>query len=137
MLNRRMMFLAALFAGCLAFVGCGPSAVSVEGKVTNGTQGYSPSADGELSISLQAADGKGSAYTGKAEEDGSFKIKAPDGGGVPTGKYAVTVVKYPKSAEKDKKGSMPMPSNMKVPEEWEVNSGSKSFTIDVTKLKSK
>ena len=135
MFNPRTMFLAALFTGCLAFVGCGPSTVSVEGKVTNGTQGYSPSADGELSISLQAADGKGSAYTGKAEEDGSFKIKAPDGGGVPTGKYAVTVVKYPKSAEKDKKGSMP--SNMKVPEEWEVNSGSKSFTIDVTKLKSK
>lgn len=109
--------------------GCGGGTVPIEGKVTNGGQPYSPSKDGELNLGLTATDG-GKTFSGKVGEDGTFKIE-----GVSPGKYDVTATIYPAASSVDSKKGPPTSKNKKLDEPWEVSSSSKSFTLDVSKLK--
>lgn len=116
----------------LVAAGCGGGGTSIDGKVTNGGQPYTPSRDGDLNIGLTAESG-GKNYSGKAGEDGTFKIEK-----VPAGKYTVTVTRYPPiTGAGDGKApkSPPMSGSKKLDETWDVSSSSKSFTLDVAKLK--
>ena len=71
----------------------------------------------------------GKSYSGKAEEDGSFKIA-----GVSSGKYSVGATRYPLAGDGGK-GAPPTEANKKLDEKWDVSSSNKSFTLDVAKLK--
>ena len=117
-----------MFLGLAFLAGCGGGGVGIDGKVTNGGQPYSPSKDGDLNIVLTSDDG-GKSFSGKAEEDGTFKIA-----GVTAGKYSVGATKYPKADGGGAKGP-PTPSIKKLDEKWDVTSSNKSFTLDVTKMK--
>jgi hypothetical protein len=114
----------------LVAAGCGGGGMSIDGKVTNGGQPYTPSKDGDLNIGLTAEAG-GKNYSGKAAEDGTFKIEK-----VPTGKYSVNVTRYPPMpADGKQPKAPPMAGTKKLDETWDVSSSSKSFTLDVAKLK--
>lgn len=119
----------------LIAIGCGGGGgVTVEGKVVKaGGQPFAGGKDGDVNVVLIPASGgtAGVSLSGKAGEDGSFKIEK-----VPPGKYAVSAVIYPKPPEGGgQPKSPPMPSNKKLDEQWDVSSSNKSFTLDITKLK--
>jgi hypothetical protein len=114
----------------MAAVGCGGGGQTIEGKVVNGGQPFSPEKDGDVNVGLTAVEG-GKNYSGKAGADGTFKIEK-----VPSGKYDVNVTRYPKMDPNAKQtGPPPAAGNKKYPEQWEVSSSNKTFTLDLTKLK--
>ena len=124
----KSLALALLVGASLVAAGCGGGGGPVDGKVTNAGKPYAPATDGELSISLTADEG-GKNYPNKVGDDGSFKLD-----NVPAGKYSVTATRYPViGAERPK--TPPTPKNMKLDEKWEVSGTSKSFTLEVTKMK--
>jgi hypothetical protein len=59
-------------------------------------------------------------------------IRGEKGGGVPAGKYKVSVVHY-RPAD-PKKGPVP-PSTKDIGETWDVGGGNSTFTIDISKYK--
>lgn len=115
-------------------IGCGGGGtVTIEGKVVKvGGQPFVGGQDGDVNVVLTpAGGGGGTSVSGKAGQDGNFKIDK-----VPPGKYAVSAVIYPKPPEGGKQPtSPPQPSNKKLDEQWDVSSSNKSFTLDMAKLK--
>jgi hypothetical protein len=100
----------------LAMSGCGsPQGISVQGKITKGGAKYSLPADQKLNITFYLTetiqDGArtipaGQAYMGAYKsEDGTFNVAAPEGGGIPAGKYRVSLVQRLTREAVDKKNA--------------------------------
>lgn len=126
----RLFVAGVLLAASAALVGCGgASTVTVDGKVVNGDKAYT--SDSDVTIGLVSEDGKTN-KSNKAEADGSFKID-----GVPTGKYKVSVTRYPKPQGDAAKpaASPPMPSTKQLPEAVEITTDKHTITVDLAKLK--
>jgi hypothetical protein len=74
------------------FLGCGAGTVKVEGNLVKDGQPYTPQAGENVSLSFNGknAEGEPMAYPAAINaSNGSFVVKAPDGGGVPPGTYKV------------------------------------------------
>lgn len=130
----RVRVLAVAAAAALAVVGCGGSkGEPVNGNVVIGGKAYNPETDGPLTVRLGGTGDKG--YVGQVKDDGTFQVKYTDGvGGVPPGKYRVSITKYPTKAEMEKLKGPPTPLNKNLSEEWDVVAG-KTFTLDMSKVK--
>jgi hypothetical protein len=113
--------------------GCGGSKVTPEGKVVTGGKAYSPQSDGDMTVLLSPEAGGGTGYTAKVQPDGSFKVEAPEGGGIPAGKYKIGYTRYPSPSEMAKLKGPPVPKSKETGEVWDVSSG--PFTLDVDKAK--
>jgi hypothetical protein len=104
--------------------GCGGSEgnLSVEGTVTKGSAPYTPVEGEKINITIE---GGGSNYSTEVDASGKFKIEK-----VKAGKYNVSVTTY-KSASGPTKGPPPV---MRLKDGWEVSSGSKPVTLDLSQL---
>jgi len=129
----RAIAVGALLGVALTLTGCGGGKVVPRGKVVNGAKPYDRDTDGEVSVSLGGADGKGTGASGNVEKDGTFRIGA-ESGGLPPGSYKVTVTQYPAANAKAGRGGPPAPTTKTLDETWDVASG-KEFTLDLSKLK--
>jgi hypothetical protein len=135
MIRAKLYTVGLLIAASTILTGCGSGGgVAVTGKAVNGAKEYSPATDGDLNITLASEGGGKDNGSGKVEEDGTFTIKTASGGGLPPGKYKVTVTRYPSKAEM-KPGVHPSPKNVTLPDAWDVSSSNSSFTLDAAKLK--
>lgn len=114
-----------------AVVGCGGGGVEVTGKVTKGGAAFVPAEGEGVSITLTSDDGS-TVCSGTSEKDGSFTIKATGDKSVPPGKYKVTVTHY---LPKQNGAGASVPTPKTYPEDWTVSADSKSFNLDMTKLK--
>lgn len=129
---RRGLTLAVATA-ILALAGCGGGGSTVTGSVTKGGKPYTPAAGEQVSITLTQEGGSGTG-SGVAGPDGTFKITAAEGAGLPAGKYKVGVTIYSAPSSDPKKPASP-PKNLDAKEVWDVGGASSTFTIDLDKYK--
>jgi hypothetical protein len=132
----RVRVLAAGLVAALVVGGCGPGGAPVDGKVVIGDKAYNPETDGDLTVGLNPSGGGGAGgqNTARVQPDGTFHITSATGGGVPPGKYKVSVTRYPSKADMAKLKGPPTPVTKEVGEEWDVAAG-KTFTLDMSKVK--
>jgi hypothetical protein len=127
-----MHLVLALTLGTVA-LGCGASAVEIEGKLMNGSNVYTIGENESITLTFTGEDGK----TGSAnvEKDGSFVVRAPAGKPLTAGKYKISLVHYqmPKTNAKD--GSSPTPTTKNNPDMVEIGGTNKSLTVDFAKFK--
>jgi hypothetical protein len=116
---------------CAALSGCGGGGVSVDGKVVKDGAAYTLAEGEGLSINLASEDGKAGG-SGTVNKDGTFTIKSAGDKPVAPGKYKVSLTHYKPA---DAKKGPAQPDTKQLSEAWEVSGGSKSFTIDIAKLK--
>jgi len=135
MIRAKLYTIGLLIVASSILTGCGSGGgVTVTGKVVHGTKDYSPTTDGDMNINMSQEGGGKDNGTGKVEENGTFTIKTASGGGLPPGKYKVSVTRYPTKAE-IKPGVPPTPKTLTLPDAWDVSSSNSTFTLDATKLK--
>ena len=129
----RTSMLAVLTGSILALTGCGETKVPITGSVTKGGKPFVPPEGGMFNVSM-TQDGGTASGTGAVGADGNFTIKGPADGGMPAGKYKVSIVAYPdpKNVPKDKQ---PMPKTITGGETWDVSGSNNKFTIDLDKYK--
>jgi len=85
-------FLLSAFALVLLLViGCGPSKLSVTGKVTQGGAPMKLSDKGVFIIQFISEDKGGQVHSASTKTDGTFTVSGQDGKGIPSGKYKVAV----------------------------------------------
>jgi hypothetical protein len=123
---------AILLTSIALLTGCGPGGLPVEGKVVNGEQPYAKATDGDVSLGFSPVDGQGGSGTAKVNDDGTFKVTGPEGGGIKAGKYNVNATIYPASADASK--GPPTPQQKKLPEPVEITGS--AVTIDLAKMQS-
>lgn len=84
-------------AWCLLVAGCGSSSVKVTGKLTKRGTALSVTEKGRILVSFHpedTADTKGPYPADVNQSDGTFEVKGKDGGGIPPGKYRVSVQQF-------------------------------------------
>lgn len=131
----RTSMLAVVIGSLFALSGCGETKVPVTGSVTKGGKPFTPADGATINVAIKQDDGTGSG-TGTVGADGNFTIAGTDGG-IPAGKYTVTVVMYPPAPAEGAKApkSPPMPKTLTGGEKWDVSSSNNKFTIDLGKYK--
>lgn len=125
---RVTILLLLAFGLSLGALGCGGGAggVTAEGKVVKAGKPYTLGEGEGISINLHGEDNKANA-SGTVEKDGTFKLKGPEGGKVPPGKYKVAYTHYLPAKEK---GTSP-PTNKSTNEVWDLTSDRKDLVLDI------
>jgi len=121
---------------CLLAAACG-SAGSVKGKLTHGGQPVTvDKTKGKIAVTFHLLDQKGAATSSFPAnvnpDDGTFTVAGRDGGGIPPGKYRVSVEvfeKYPSPIDKFKKQYSGEKSNLI----REITRGSQEIDLDLGK----
>jgi hypothetical protein len=81
---------------CLTAGGCG-SGASVTGKITNGGEPLQVSDKGHIVVtfSKEVADAaQGDGFGADLQPDGTFRVVGKTGGGIPPGKYRISVQQF-------------------------------------------
>ncbi len=131
----RTSMLAVLLGSLFALTGCGETKVPITGSVTKGGKPFAPPEGGQVNVTISQEGGSGSG-TGPVGADGNFTI-AGTAGGIPPGKYKVSLVMYPPlpaEGAKAPKGP-PVPKTLSGGETWDVSATNNKFTIDLDKYK--
>ena len=120
----------------VAASGCGLGAVKayhVTGKVTNGGKSPLPDPKNGLTITFMPLDpnARKVTYTAALGEDNSFEVFAPDGKGIPAGKYKVALMMMAPGAPMEAKVNDQF-SSSKSPIEVDVT-GDQFVDIDLAK----
>ena len=74
---------------CLVLAGCGPAVQDVTGTITEGGKKI-----GNAEILFQSTDDKSKRFVGNSISDGTYQLDYRGKGGMPFGKYKVTIKHY-------------------------------------------